>query len=162
MRIQFGLTFAILLTAPARGADPAPDPFLGRWVLDPKASHYADHRCPKRMVIEMTLDGRGIHYHSETEPAVGETFHVDYTANYDGKPAMVTGDHGILLPVALHREAAGHVTATYTSALRVMATSERTISADGRVMRVITTSHDAFGQNQTNVGVYRRESMSTR
>lgn len=109
------------------------------------------------MVIEMVPDGTGIHYHSETEPAVGEIFHVDYTANYDGKPAIVTGDRGILLPVTLRRDTDRHVTATYTSALQVMATSERTVSADGTVMRVLTVSHDSFGQSVTNIGVYHRD-----
>lgn len=104
------------------------------------------------MIIEMTLEGSGIHYHSETEPAVGEAFHVDYTENYDGKPAIVTGDCGILLPVTLRRDTTNRVTATYTSALQVMATSERTVSPDGKVMKVVTRSPDGFGQNRTNIG----------
>ena len=156
------VSFLALLLLPATGwsADPLPDPFLGKWSLDARASKYADHRCPKRMTINMTAEGSGIHYHSETEPAVGETFHVDYSANYDGKPVIVTGDHGLLLPVSLRRVSPDHVVATYTSALRVMATSERTVSADGKVMTVSTTSNDAFGQKQTNIGIYHRFAAS--
>ncbi|WP_263412352.1 hypothetical protein [Terriglobus aquaticus] len=126
-------------------------------MLDSRASTYPDHRCPKRMMIEMSPERGGVHYHSETEPAVGETFHVDYVAGYDGKPAIVTGDRGILLPVTLHRDAPNHVRATYTSALQVMATSDRTLSADGNVMKIVTVSHDAFGQSQTTIGIYHRD-----
>ena len=138
-------------------AEPSADPFLGRWLLDPKASRYADHRCPRRMVIDMAPEGDGIRYHSETVPAVGEVFHVDYSAHYDGKPAIVTGDRGILLPVSLQRDGPRHVRATYTSAMQVVATSDRTLSPDGKIMKVVTVSHDAFGQSQTTVGIYRRD-----
>jgi hypothetical protein len=156
-RVVLTMLAALLFATSMRAWQPGTDPFVGRWVLDPRASTYPNHRCPKRMVIEMTPEGNRVHYHSETEPAVGETFHVDYVAGYDGKPAIVTGDRGILLPVSLHREAVNHIRATYTSALQVMATSERTVSADGSVMKIVTVSHDSFGQSQTTVGIYHRE-----
>ncbi len=147
---------ALLLAGAGRGAEPASDPFLGKWLLDPGASKYSDGRCPKRMVIEMTMEARGIRYHSETEPATGEVFHVDYVARYDGKPAVVTGDRGILLPVTLQRISANNVRASYSSGFQLMATSDRMVSADRNTMTITTVSHDAGGRNQTNVGVYRR------
>lgn len=137
-------------------AGPATDPFLGRWVLQPGASHYPGNTCPKGMTIEMTREARGIHYHSHTEPRLGEAFDVEYTADYDGKPAMVTGSRGILLPVSLERRGDA-VIATYRSALQVAATSKRVLSADGSAMTITTTSYDAEGTAVSNVGVYRRD-----
>ncbi|WP_157178359.1 hypothetical protein [Terriglobus roseus] len=108
----------------------------------------------------MTREVRGVHYHSHTQPAIGEAFDVDYTAGYDGKPAMVTGTKGILLPVSLRREK-NTVTATYKSAFQVAATSERVLSEDGRIMTITTISSDSQGVSVKVVGVYRRDKSAT-
>ena len=137
------------------GADTATDPFLGKWILDVRASHYPLNTCPKAMTIEMTREAGGVHYHSHTEPQVGEPFDVDYTADYDGTPAMVTGSKGILLPVSLQRNAQT-VVATYRNAFQTAATSERVLAKDAKSMTVTTTSRDPNGKTVINVGVYRK------
>ncbi|WP_139285064.1 hypothetical protein [Terriglobus roseus] len=108
----------------------------------------------------MTREARGVHYHSHTQPMAGEPFDVDYTADYDGKPAMVTGSKSILLPVSLQRDGAA-VIATYRNAFQVAATSKRTLSDDGRTMTITTISSDSTGVSVTNVGVYRRTATPT-
>jgi hypothetical protein len=151
----FAFICCLLSTSFVRGRETAPDPFLGSWTLDPKASHLPGNSCPKQMTIEMTLETRGVHYHSHTEPSIGQAFDVDYTANYDGTPVMVTGSKGILLPVSLERKGIS-IVATYRSAFQVMATSQRVLSADDNTMTITTISHDAMGTQATNIGVYRR------
>jgi hypothetical protein len=148
-----------LITSFTRGETLAPDFFLGTWVLQPKASHYPGNSCPKQMSIEMTREARGVHYHSHTETSTGDAFDVDYTANYDGKPVMVTGNKGILLPVSLERKGDA-VIATYRSAFQVTATSQRVLSADNNTMTITTVSHDSLGTAVTNVGVYSRAPSS--
>lgn len=150
------LLCVLLMPCVVRGEDPGPDLFLGRWVLDAQASRYPGKTCPKQMIIEMTREERGVHYHSHTVPFSGEPFDVDYTAAYDGRPAMVTGSKGILLPVSLQRKGLT-VVATYRNALQVAATSERTLSADVSTMTITTKSFDSLGTAVTNVGVYRRD-----
>jgi hypothetical protein len=145
----------LLLTTVVRGAEPVSDPFLGKWILDPKVSKYPVNSCPTSMTIEMTREPRGVHYHSETQPAAGEPFEVDYIGNYDSKPVMVTGSRGILLPVTLRREAVNHVKASYSNAFQIVATSDRTVSNDGKLLMITTVSRDSLGQTQTNTGVYR-------
>lgn len=144
-----------LLPSDVRGLDNAPDPFLGKWVLDVHASHYPAKTCPKAMTIEMTRELRGIHYQSHTEPFVGEPFDVEYTADYDGKPAIVTGSKGIMLPVILQRKGAA-VIATYRNASQVAATSERILSDQNRTMTITTVSYDSAGNVVKNLGVYRK------
>jgi hypothetical protein len=139
----------------------ASDPFLGRWVLDGKQSKYPAGSCPKLMTIEMSAVGRGIHYHSETQLANGRSFEADYTAEYDGKPVMVGGDRGMLLPVALKRVGHSDVVATYSRGFQVLATSRRAVSRDGKTMTVTTTSQDGSGKSVTNVGVYRKADPTT-
>lgn len=157
MKQLAALALVLITLTPSyiRGAEPAPDLFLGKWVLDSNASHYPGKTCPKAMIIEMTREPRGVHYHSHTEPRVGEPFDVDYTAEYDGKPAMVSGTKGILLPVTLQRTNDG-VTATYRNAFQVAATSRRTLSEHNRTMTITTVSYDSAGTAVTNIGVYRR------
>ncbi|MCU1320825.1 MAG: hypothetical protein JWM43_474 [Acidobacteriaceae bacterium] len=150
----------LLIPSYIRGVEPAPDLFLGTWVLEPKASHYPGNSCPKQMTIEMTRETRGVHYHSHTQPSTGDAFDVDYIANYNGKPVMVTGSKGILLPVSLERKGIT-IIATYRSAFQVMATSQRVLSADNNTMTITTVSYVPMGTAVTNVGVYRRAPSSS-
>lgn len=136
----------------------AADPFAGRWVLDTKRSQYPVGSCPKQMTIEMAPEGDAVHYHSETQLSSGVSFSADYVAKYDGKPAMVMGAKGVLLPVSLTRLKPNVVVAKYMSGLETRATSRREVSTDGNVMTVTTSSRDGAGNVIKNVGVYRKAS----
>ena len=138
----------------------AADPFLGKWSLDVKRSKYPAGACPTQMTIEMSETGHGIHYHSESKLTNGNLTSADYTAGYDGKPVMVMGNKGMLLPVSLKRAGQHVVIATYESGFKVMATSRRVVSADGRAMTITTTSRDRSGKSVTNVGVYTKTSSA--
>jgi hypothetical protein len=155
-RLQaFGILCCFLVTSFIRGAELAPDLFLGKWILDPQASHYAGNSCPKQMTIEMTREARGVHYQSHTVSSTGDISDVEYTAEYDRRPVMVTGTRGILLPVSLDQKD-GMVVATYRNAFQVAATSQRSLSGDNNTMTITTTSQNSMGTNVTNVGVYKR------
>jgi hypothetical protein len=134
----------------------AADPFLGKWTLDVQRSKYPTGTRPKQMTIEMSAAGHGVHYHSETLLTNGRSVSADYAAEYDGKPVVVLGARGMLLPVSLKRTAPKIVVATYTSGFQVAAISRRVVSASGTIMMVTTTSRDASGKPVTNVGVYRK------
>jgi len=136
----------------------ASDLFLGNWTLDVKKSKYAGGQIPKAMTIRMTDSdsGKGIHYRSLTFWQNGAASSADYTAAYDGQPSVVSGGHGMLLPVSLRKSSATEVVATYSSGLETIATSRRVLSKDGNMMTMITTSRDKSGKSFTNVGVYRR------
>jgi len=108
------------------------------------------------MTIEMTAAEHGIHYHSKTVWANGTASDADYTSGYDGQPAIVRGNRGMLLPVSLKRLGPKEVIATYIRGLQTVAVSRRVLSANGRVMTVTTTSWDESGKVLTNVGVYNR------
>jgi hypothetical protein len=151
--LRFIVTAAILLSpAVLRAADP----FLGRWSLDVKMSKYPVGACPKEMTIEMAKAGDRVHYHSETRLTNRSSSSADYIADYDGKPVIVIGARGMLLPVSLKRTGPNVVIATYTSGFQTVATSRRVVSADGVVMTITTTSRDGAGKAVTHVGVYQR------
>ena len=132
------------------------DPFTGTWKLNPQKSSYPRDACPKRMVIVMEPMGQGIHYRSETTYANGNSTRAEYSADYSGKQAIVTGSAGLLLPVSLKRVDAYTVIARYTRGLQIVATSRRVVSRDGKLMTVTTTSPDQLGKNVTSVGVYEK------
>ena len=133
------------------------DPFLGTWILNPKQSKYPGGACPKRMVIEMEPAGEGIRYRSDTTFNNGATAHAEYTAEYNGKQALVMGNRGMLWPVFLKRTDARTVVASYTKDLKVVASSRRAVSKDGRTMTITTVSKDASGKSVTTVGIYERK-----
>jgi len=98
----------------------------------------------------------GIHYHSDTTGADNRVTQADYVADYSGKEATVRGVAGILAPVSLQRLDANTVVASYIHGGQVIATSRRSISKDGRIMTISTTSKDKDGNSVTNTGVYER------
>jgi len=147
---------AILAGSLAANAMASSDPFIGKWKLDVRHSTYPGDTCPRNMVIEMRATERGIWYHSDATYKNGGEIHAQYTADYDGKPVIVMGDHGLLLPVSLKRTDAHSVVASYTRGLEVVASSRRMVSVDGRRMTITTVSKDASGGRLITVGLYIR------
>jgi len=133
------------------------DPFVGKWQLDVHRSSYPKGTCPKQMVIEMETTGHGVRYRSDTTYRNGRITQAQYTADYNGRQAMVMGDRGLMLPVTLKRVDWRTVVASYARGMQVVATSRRVISSDGKRMIVTTKSADANGKPVTTVGVYKKE-----
>jgi len=154
MKTQCCAVAVILLFAAAIAS--ATDPFVGSWVLNPALSKYPSGTCPKRMVIEMESEGDGVHYRSDVTYANGVIAHSEYTADYNGKQSLVMGNRGMLLPVSLKRSSARVVLASYSKGLRVVATSLRVVSKDGRRMTITTTSKAITGADVITVGVYEK------
>jgi hypothetical protein len=156
------LLFAALVISsimPVNAATPScdHDPFAGTWQLNPQKSRYPGATCPKRMVIVMACAGNGVRYRSDTTYADGHSSRSEYTANYDGREAIVMGSGGLLLPVALKRVDAYTIVATYKRGGQTVATSRRVVSRDGRKMTITTNSPDQSGKNVLSIGVYEKE-----
>ena len=158
MELPMTKTIRILIavTLLVASAAASTDPFVGKWNLNPKQSKYPVGSCPKKMVIEMNSLGKGVHYRSDSTYANGAITRAEYTADYDGKQAIVMGAHGMLLPVFLKRVDRYTVVASYTKSLQIVARSRRVISKDGTVMTITTTSKDSSGKNVMTVGVYKK------
>jgi len=147
---------ALLMVLFAAGAWASDDPFAGKWVLDVQQSEYPAGSCPTEMVIEIETAGHGVRYKSDATYANGRTVHSEYTAEYDGNPAIVRGTRGMMLPVSLKRVDANTVIATYTRGLQVVARSRRVLSEDKRRMTITTVSKDLSSNSVITVGVYER------
>jgi hypothetical protein len=147
----------VMTLVAAAMATSSTDPFVGRWVLNPQQSKYPAGTCPTSMVIEMESLGGGIRYRSDTTYANGSTTHSQYSADYGGKQALVTGSRGMLLPVFLKRPNSHTVIASYTKALQVVATSRRVVSRDGQRMTITTISKNQSGKEVRTFGVYEKQ-----
>ena len=154
---------ALLTCGSALLATPAADPFVGTWILNVEKSTYPPGTYPKSMVIEMeTLEGGGVRYRSATVYSNGATSTARYAAKYDGQEVPVQGSRRLLLPVSLKRLDANTVVAAYKRGFRVVATSRREVSRDGRTMTITTTSPNQAGKNVTIVGVYQKKPLQAR
>jgi hypothetical protein len=145
--------FAALLTNEAAAADP----FAGKWKLNVRHSHYPAGSCPTSMVIEIEETAGGIRYDSDTRYRNGAETRTQYTAMYDGKPVIVTSSRGLMLPVSLKRIDARTVEASYSRGLQVIASSRRTVSPEGKRMKITTLSTDPSGKAVKTIGVYDKE-----
>lgn len=150
---RFLLLSAALSISAVLGAN---DPFAGRWQLNVQQSSYLPGTCPARMVIEMETVGDGIRYRSETTYTNGRTSQSQYSADYSGREAIVTGNNGLLAPVSLKRLGPNVVVASYKRGFLVLATSRRVVSNDGQTMTITTTSTDRDGKVITSIGIYDR------
>jgi hypothetical protein len=132
------------------------DPFVGIWELDTGLSKYESKDLPQKMVIVMQAAPHGVQYKSETTFAGHRVSSAAYTAEYDGRPAMVTGDAGLMAPVLLKRKDMNTVDAVYVRGLQAIASSHRVISADGAIMTITTSSKTAQGAEIINIGIYHK------
>jgi hypothetical protein len=131
------------------------DPFVGKWVLDREHSIYKAGVPPEDMVITMETTDKGLHYDSETTFPNGAHAKAEYTAQYGGRLAMVTGDNRVLPLVALRRPDAKTVEAFYKREFKVVAIARRVVSDDGSIMTITTVSNDRDNKETTlNVAVF--------
>jgi hypothetical protein len=131
------------------------DVFCGRWVMSVEASSYATGDLPQAMTIEVETDNGREHYRSRTVRRDQKVATAEYTADYDGRPALVVGDSGLLTPVSLKRLSPSSVEATYQRAFQTIARSTRVVSADALTM-TITTTIVGEPKNTVNVGIYKK------
>jgi len=151
----FASIIGFAVQPPSARATP-PDPFFGTWNLERERSHYAKEAPPARMTIVMEDAAQGLHYQSSTRYAGGRAGTSDYTASFNGTPALVVGVTGFLAPVSLRRVDAATIEATYTVGLKKIAWSRWSLNADGTELMVTTTYLGKDGENRQNVAAFRR------
>jgi len=139
----------------------SPDSFFGSWTLERERSHYAEERPPERMTIIMEEAAQGLHYRSSTQYADGRTGTSNYTASFDGRPALVVGAAGFLAPVSLRRVDGATIEANYTAGLKKIAWSRWFVNVAGTELVVTTTYLGKNGENHQNVAVFRRELLDS-
>ena len=155
MRVRWYGGALVAMMAIVAAADER-DPFVGIWELDTAVSKYESVDVPKKMMIVMQAAPQGVHYRSDTIFGNHRVASASYTAEYDGGPAMVTGDAGLMTPVVLKRKDSNTVDAVYVRGFQTIASSHRVVSTDGATMTITTTSKSAQGTDVVNIGIYHK------
>ena len=146
----------IVLALGLCAAAAAADPFAGTWRYDAAASQLPPGARPvaNEIVIEAVEDG--LHYRSTTG-ADGEPSSAEFTAGFDGRPALVRGARGLLWPVRLRRIDPVTIAASYGRGLGILARSRWSVDADAGRLVVRTVLLDADGEEVSALtAVYRR------
>jgi hypothetical protein len=136
------------------------DPLVGTWVLDAKKSVYKPGPAPKSQTRVYREDKDGITATVITVGADGKVTTVEYPLNYDGLLHPVTGSAD-MDSIKMARVTTQRSESTIMHAGRVIATTERMVSGDGKTLTITFKSAAENGDPIRNVQVYdRRESSS--
>jgi hypothetical protein len=131
------------------------DPLIGTWTLNGANSKFNPGPPPRRQTRVYKTTSAGIDVTVVTTDAQGRTTTVEFPAIYDGKTYPVKG-LGLIDALALVRINNFQSRATLKHAGNVIASAERTISEDGRVLTISYTQPDE-NRPIDNVSVYEKQ-----
>jgi hypothetical protein len=150
--LAFGaaLTLAVpLTTLSAQAADPA----SGTWELNLAKSKFSPGPAPKSLTRKFEVTGDNVKYDLTGMDAEGKPIHVTYTAKYDGKDYPVTGSSDFDA-ISFKRVDGVTTEATLKKGGKVVQTSKRVLSKDGKTLTLTTTGTNAKGEAVNNVSVF--------
>jgi len=145
-------SFAVILctTTLVWGANPV----VGKWTLNLAKSTFSPGPAPKEETRFYEAQGEGVKVTVITVAPDGKSTTVNISANYDGKDYPVSGS-SLYDAIALKRIDDRTTEATLTHAGKVVATTHREISVDGRTMTMtFKTSNEP---RTTNIAVYEKQ-----
>jgi hypothetical protein len=134
----------------------ASNPRSGTWKLNLAKSKYDPGPAPQSNTMKIEASGDGEKATTEGVNAAGAPTKTEYTAQYDGKDYPMTGSQNADM-VSLKRIDARTMERTDKKGEKVVVTSTRVISEDGKTMTVTTTGTNAQGQAMNNVTVWEKQ-----
>ena len=134
----------------------ASNPRLGTWKLNLAKSKYDPGPAPQSNTMKIEAAGEGEKATTEGVNAAGAPTKTEYTAQSDGKDYPLTGSQNADT-VALKRVDARTIERTDKKGEKVVATSTRVVSEDGKTMTVTTKGTNAQGQAVNNVTVWDKQ-----
>jgi len=144
---------ALAGTAPAQ----SPNPHVGTWKANPAKSKAASGTALQSATTKIDAAGEGVHVVADSSYADGTKRHWEFTANYDGKDAPITGNGPYGDSAALTRVDTHTSKTVYKNHGTVTVTQTSTVSADGKTRTVAAKGKNVLGQTLDNVTVYDRQ-----
>lgn len=138
---------------PARGVGQASDPASGTWELDVRKSTYSPGPPPKSQTRTYEWSGDSVKYTAKGVDAEGKPVLIQYTAKLDGKDYPMTGNPDSDM-IALKRIDSSTVESAQKRGGKIVITSTRTVSRDGRVLTVKSKGTNVKGETINNVVVF--------
>ena len=131
----------------------AADPVNGTWELNLAKSQFDPGPGPQSQTRTYESDGQTVKHISKGVNAEGKPTQVEYTASYDGKDYPITGNP-VADTISLKRIDNVTVEATLKKDGRVVSTTTRVISKDGKEMLFRTNGTNAKGEAVKNILVF--------
>lgn len=154
--LLFYLAALLAFAAAPAAAQKSNDPVIGSWVYNAAKSKYADPaKAPKSGERMYEVVGGKLHSAGSTVQADGSTQKFEFTGAYDGKESPYTGTAGDKIIMTSINERT--VEATLKKGGKVVQTTRREVSKDGKSLTMTTTMTGADGKTATNVSVYNRK-----
>lgn len=150
------LAFGAVLTLgfrPMSLSAQATDPASGTWELNLAKSKFSPGPPPKSQTRTFEVTGADVKYTLKGIDAEGKPTLVQYTAKYDGKDYPVTGSPDFDA-ISLKHVDAVTTEATTKKGGKVVATTKRVVSKDGKTLTLTTIGTNAKGQAVNNVTVF--------
>ena len=133
----------------------AADPVLGTWELNLSKSKYNPGPAPQSQTRIYEALATGMKVTIKTVDAAGKSSVVEHPANYDGKDYPITGSTQADV-ISLKQIDAYTSEAILKHADRVLATSRRAVSTDGKSLTVTYQGMDSRGRKVDLLAVYER------
>lgn len=150
--LAFGAVLTLAVPAASLRAQ-APDPASGTWELNLAKSKFSPGPAPKSQTRTYTVTGDEVKYSLKGIDAEGKPTLVEYTAKYDGKDYPLTGAPDFDT-ISLKRLNATTTQATLKKGGKVVQTTRRVVSKDGKSLTLTTKGTNAKGQAVSNVAVF--------
>ena len=145
-----------LVTGSTRAAFAQSDPAIGTWRLNAAKSKYNPGPPPKSQTLTITVAGNGITVMSRGTDGAGKPLATDYTVAFDGKDVPVKGSPSYDMTSA-KRVDANTTELTRRKGGKVVQTSRRVVSADGKTMTITTSGVNENGDRISNIGVFEKQ-----
>lgn len=144
------LTVAAILPA-------ADDKFTGTWKSNGAKSTPATS-APQSVTVKYEVTADGITASSETTDPAGKVTSGGYTAKFDGKYVAYKGGGPLGADtIALKRVNASTIQATMQRGGKVIGTSKRVVSSDGKTMTITTNGTNAKGEKVNTTLVFDKQ-----
>ena len=151
------IAISTVLAFAGTGQTQSPNPHVGTWKGNPAKSKAATGTAIQTATTRIDAAGEGVHVVADTTYADGTKRHWEFTANYDGKDAPITGNGPYGDTVALTRVDAHSSKSVYKNHGAVTVTQTAAVSADGKTRTVTAKGKNVAGQTIDNVTVYDRQ-----
>ena len=150
--LAFGAVLVLGFPAMSLWAQAA-DPASGTWELNLAKSTFSPGPPPKSLTRTFEVTGADVKYTLKGIDAEGKPTLVQFTAKYDGKDYPVTGSPDFDA-ISLKRVDAVSTEATLKKGGKVVQTSTRVVSKDGKTLTLTVKGTNAKGQAVNNVTVF--------
>ena len=150
--LAFGAVLTLGFPAMSLSAQ-ATDPTSGTWELNLAKSKFSPGPPPKSQTRTWEVTGADVKYTLKGIDAEGKPTLVQWTGKYDGKDYQITGSPDFDA-ISLKHVDAVTAKATLKKGGKVVQTTKRVVSKDGKTLTLTTTGTNAKGQAVNNVAVF--------